>query len=158
MIQGKLLSYGDDLKEVYEIRQEVFVDELGYPREYERDGLDSEAIHVLVYEQEKGANPSKEKVVATGRITLEGNSCSISKIAVLKEYRNKEYGDFAVRMLINKAFTAGIGEVRVEVTSKTAEFFRKIGFQYGEMAEDSGVGSKRIMMITANDVITCCRK
>ena len=123
MIQGKLLSYGDDLSEAYLIRRKVFLEEHGIPEGLEFDGRDDMAIHVTVYE---GAN--NKIPVATGRICFDGSSCEIGHIAVLKEYRRKKYGDFTVRMLMNKAFTAGLHKVECIVPAGIIEFFKTIGF------------------------------
>ncbi len=124
LIQGKILSYGDDLSEAFTIRRKVFVEEQQIPEEIEFDELDSEAMHVIVYEES-----SSKKPVATGRIVYNGEQCHIGRFAVLKEYRGKLYGDFTVRMLLNKAFTAGINEVSLNAQISAEKFYEKIGFQ-----------------------------
>jgi len=125
LIQGKLLSGQDNLAEVYNIRRKVFIDEMKLPEQEEFDEFDNEAIHVLVYE-----GMVKEKVVATGRITIDGMRCCISHVAVLKEARGKGYGDFAVRMLIAKAFQAKIKTVYIKIRRRNIDFFEKFGFRY----------------------------
>ncbi len=133
MIQGKLFSYGDDLSEIYNIRRKVFIEELAVPEDIEFDDLDNEAIHVLVYEEASNINSNdmtKKKIpVATGRIVYEGDSCKIDHIAVLNNYRNLKYGDFTVKMLINRAFTAGISTVTLTAKKEIEGFFKKIGFE-----------------------------
>ena len=165
MIEGKILSYGDSLDDVFAIRKKVFVEELGVPSEVVFDQLDSEAMHVLVYEEPVKSNNridnnSKDlkKAVATGRITLDGKVCKISNIAVLEEYRNKKYGDFTVRMLINKAFTAGVNEVIVKAFPNVIEFFQKIGFQLIDNENKEYESSDYNMIISMMNVVTKCKK
>lgn len=152
LIRGKILSYGDDLSEAIEIRRKVFVEELSIPEEIQFDDLDSEAMHVVVYED----NDIK-KACATGRIFFDGNICKIDQIAVLKEYRGKKYGDFTVRMLLNKAFSTDIKEVTLNAQPSSIEFFYKIGFRCtgNEFLESNILYSK--MIICAKDIVKSCK-
>lgn len=152
-IQGKLLSYGDDLSETFTIRRKVFVEEQGIPEEIVFDDLDTEAMHVLVFEE-----AVNKKAVASGRIIYEGQHCQIDNIAVLEEFRNKKYGDFTVRMLLSKAFTAGINEVSVVSQNSTVDFFKKFGFEYSNKDNGESENSKCKMVIYSNNIITLCNK
>lgn len=152
-IQGKILSYGDDLSEVFSIRNQVFVEELGISKDNEFDELDSISMHVIVYE---GAD--QNRAVATGRIEYDGDICRISKIAVLKDYRGKEYGDFVVRMLLNKAFTSGISEVYVNSLLITKGFFETIGFEEVEDEMKIGIINHINMIIKADKLCSGCQK
>lgn len=132
LIQGKLLCYGDDLSEILKIRREVFVEEYGMPEDVEFDGLDDMAMHAIIYEENERWQQQSEEIekvpVATGRIIYDGTVCIIDKVAVLKEYRGKKYGDFTVKMLLSKAFTSGINDVMTKTISEAQGFFRTIGF------------------------------
>jgi predicted GNAT family N-acyltransferase len=153
LIQGKILSYGDDLSEAYAIRREVFIKEEGIPEEIEFDELDAEAMHVVVYE-----NNDQKKAVATGRINYDGENCQISRIAVLKEFRGRMYGDFTVRMLLNKAFSADIKIVTINAQQSAIEFYKKIGFQCtgSEFIEAEILYCK--MTIYAKDIVKLCKQ
>ncbi len=153
LVQGKILSYGDDLTEVFEIRRTVFVYEQGISEEVEFDDIDNEAMHVIVYE----VGPLR-KAVATGRIYFDGVTCQIGRVAVLMDYRNQKYGDFTVRMLLNKAFTSGIKEVTLETQLQTEGFFETIGFRkVGQSFRKSSIAYEN-MVISIQDVITSCKK
>ncbi len=158
MIQGKLLSFGDDLKDVIDIRRRVFVDECNVAEEREFDNLDSSSIHVLVYEEASTSEVGKDQktAVATGRIQYDGQVCNIGHIAVLKEFRNKKYGDFTVRMLLNKAFTSGIEEVIVYSPFETTKFFNKLGFKF-EVEGDKNNNLLSKMVIKSHDVKKICK-
>ncbi len=153
LIQGKLLPQGSDLSDVYSIRRKVFVEEMKLPEGAEYDEQDDLSVYVIVYEE-----AGSKKAVATGRISFDGESCEISDIAVLKEYRNKKYGDFTVRMLLNKAFTSGIHVVKSMVYSESVAFFEKIGFH---IISDELLNQNRafyLMEINAKDIKTTCHK
>lgn len=153
LIQGKLLSYGSDLSEALEIRRQVFIKEYQKSETEEFDEKDSLAIHVIVYEQSEQKRP-----IATGRIVFDGSVCEIGHIAVLKEYRNLKYGDFTVRMLINKAFVSGIHEVNVKTPGQLIGFFTKIGFTMKESTDHIIPEVEYDMIIQDSDVQTCCHK
>ncbi len=175
LIQGKLLSYGDDLSEAYWIRKKVFLEEYGVPEEKVFDGLDEMAMQVIVYEadsampgrsdsMEKGTSSGMEfwhserkNPVATGRIQFDGSRCEIGQVAVLQEYRRLGYGDFTVRMLINKAFTAGIYNVECRAGEESRGFFEKIGFSVIHQ-EQEGNHSFYRMEIIESRVTRECRK
>ena len=120
MIKGQYLSYGDDLTKVHEIRKAVFTEEYGIPEDVELDDDDIMAMHVILdYEHEK---------VGTGRMKYDGETFILDKMAVLKEHRNNGYGEFIVRMLLDKVFLANGKEIFTDATKDTVEFFKKIGF------------------------------
>lgn len=160
LIQGKFLSYGDDLSEVLEIRQKVFGVEMGYTKNHMMDDIDQLAMHVIVYEDnpEWKDNQASKKAVATGRIYFDGVTCEISQVAVLKDYRRKKYGDFTVRMLLNKAFTSGVNRVTLTSPCDIVDFFKAIGFK---VAGDSNIERSLVqypMAIQSNEVITQCSR
>jgi predicted GNAT family N-acyltransferase len=153
LVQGKLLTYGDDLTEVFAIRRKVFVEEQHIPDNIEFDEYDSEAMHVIVYEE-----AGSRTAVATGRISYNGQDCQLGRIAVLKEYRGRKYGDFTVRLLLNKAFTAGINEVTINCQKEVEEFYNKIGFhRVGSNFTEAGKSYCK-MIIKVEDIATLCNK
>jgi ribosomal protein S18 acetylase RimI-like enzyme len=153
LIQGKLLSHGNDLSDVYMIRRKVFIEEMKIPETDEYDGQDDLAMHVIVYEE-----AGSKQAVATGRIIFDGESCQIDHVAVLKEFRNRQYGDFAVRMLLNKAFTSGIHVVRSMVCFDSVAFFEKLGFKIISEKRIYQNNAYYLMEITAKDIKTTCHK
>lgn len=149
MIQGKLLSYDDDLSEVYSIRKKVFIDELGMKEDYIQSESDNNALHVIIYEEAE----DKRYVVATGSLYYNEKNARLDRVAVLKEYRDKKYGDFAVRMLIFKAFQKGYSHVELKCNNSIQGFFEAIGFDTLDY-ENSDVK----MIITETNVCKGCNK
>jgi len=156
-----MLSSLDDLSEVKQIRNEVFINECGMLDFEENDTTDSLAMYVIVYQEDDNwkENRNKQKTpVASGRIMFDGSRCVIDQVAVLKEYRNKKYGDFAVKMLLNKAFTSGIEKVELYSPEKVMGFFETIGFKCTEENFIKDEVKHIKMIISSNGVITCCSK
>lgn len=150
LIQGKFLSYGDDLSPVFEIRRKVFIEEQGVSEEDEFDEYDDFAIHAIVYDIDDSKKP-----VATGRVYHDGKNYRVGRIAVLKEERGKYYGDFAVRLLVNKAFMSGAEEVVIGAQVSAVLFYEKIGFvSFGEIYKEADID--HITMKVKLDTI--CRK
>lgn len=132
MIQGKFLYGNENLSEVLQIRNKVFGGENGGLMEDDQESLDAESIHVLVFE--------KQKNVATGRLWCNDQSFEISLVAVLAEERGKYFGDFVVRMLVDKAFLLGAMEITIRVENSQICFFEKIGFcRNGDPYNENGI-------------------
>lgn len=132
MIEGKFKAGTDDLSDAFEIRKQVFHIEQGVDPALEFDQWDKKAVHVVVY--------NGSKAVATGRVLKMEETYKIGRIAVLKEERGKQYGDFLVRMLIDRAFQAGAAEVTVGAQLHAVGFYEKIGFHsYGNEYEEAGI-------------------
>jgi len=122
MIEGKYLYGADsDLSDVFAIRREVFINEDGLEEKHEFDGLDTMCIHGLI--------SVAGKKLGTGRILYDGDEYRIGHICVLSEERGKKYGDFLVRMLIDKAFLCGANEVVVGSKINAIPFYETIGFE-----------------------------
>lgn len=148
MVRGKFYSGQDDLTEVLDIRTQVFVEEMGIAEAIENDGQDAFCMHAVAYED---ALP-----VATGRISYDGWDFVISKVAVCPDQRGKKYGDFIVRMLIDKAMMANADKVQAEVFEDAEPFFETIGFVKTEDREYLA-GHKMIQMVLHTDAIhKCC--
>ncbi len=114
-----------DLEDPYYVRREVFIKEQNVPEEEEIDDSDAVSWHVVVYEN--------SKPVATGRIFMDGESWLIGRIAVLKEYRGKQFGKLVVEKLLERASKLQAGEVHVHAQTYAAGFYEKLGFvAYGE--------------------------
>jgi len=152
-IKGTFLQSNDKLDDIFEIRKKVFQDELGILAEQERTEDDEYAIHAVAFKVEDESIP-----VATGRMILENGHFKIGRIAVLKDERGKQYGDFIVKMLVNKAFLSGAEEVHVGALEHAISFYNKIGFErYGEPYMDMGM-LHYPMMITKDGVCKKCNQ
>jgi hypothetical protein len=89
----KIASSAIDLESVKEMRYKVFTIEQGIAHQLDDDGLDDSSIHILGDHQETGAP------VVSGRLTINGSTGVISRIAVYKEYRGLKLGQDALAAL-----------------------------------------------------------
>ncbi len=150
LVEGKFRSYEEDLTDAFEIRRKVFQEEQGVDPEIEFDELDKAAMHVIIY--------VADKAVATGRLIFDGETYRIGRVAVLKEERGKQYGDFVVRMLADRAFQSGAKEVLLGSQVQVREFYEKLGFvSYGEEYIEAGI--RHIpMKLKAASMCSHCKK
>ncbi len=151
MIEGKFLKSEDDFSDILEIRKKVFVEEMGFTVESISDGRDTESEHVIVFNEE-------HKVVAAGRLSLIDNQFWINQVAVLKEERGKYYGDFVVRMLVDKVFRNEEQEVWVKADENSIHFFSKLGFAVMENVHDKNENKWIIMSLNKCHLFKKCGK
>lgn len=136
------------LNEQYEIRTQVFTMEQGVPMDIERDFYDTLSHHVVVYEE--------QKAVGTGRIIFKDNQWLIGRIAVLKEYRGKHYGDLIVRKLVDFGFRNGYPKIVVHSQLQVLNFYKGIGFnEYGDVFLEADIEHKS-MYITEDLFYKSC--
>lgn len=159
-IQGKYLLGGlHDISECIKIREEVFGGEQNFCAAASTDADDENAIFVLAYETIKSEDGGEELLpVGTGRLVFLGEQYKIGRIAVKKEYRGKHYGDFIVRMLVDKAFSMGAKEVFVGAQSHAISFYEKIGFHQETEEYFEGEIYHKLMKITPMQCKKDCGK
>lgn len=131
-IQGKYVSGSEGSGIVSEIRNKVF----GYSRNTFEQFFDLDcselteemAVHALAIRE--------EKVVGCGTLYYNGENFVLDHIGVMAEERKQGYGDFLVRMLLDRAFRSGGREVTVYCREEMISFFEKIGFQKQKKRDD----------------------
>ena len=149
MIEGRYLSGSDDLSQIYELRQEVFRREQGLAEEQVLDGRDEMAVHAIASQG--------QETVAAGRILFDGERYTISHVAVQKELRRQGYGDFVVRLLINRALLAGAPEIYADVPLPGGQaLLEKIGFVPCQAPQESGGQCRLSMCLKKESLHKCC--
>lgn len=122
MVNIKFITAEDtEFKFVKAIRTAVFTDEQGADADREFDSLDSISDFALLYEN--------ENAVAAARVVKTPKGYKIGRIAVLKKYRGKGYGEAVVRAVTQKAFDCGADTVYVDAQNHAVPFYEKIGFK-----------------------------
>lgn len=154
MITSEFIPGTQDLSEPFAIRRAVFIKEQNCPEEIDFDGLDEQALHLMVYVDEQPA--------ATGRIWHDGKEFRIGRIAVLKQYRGQKIGDLAVRLLLYKAFSSGAQSIKISAQKYIMPLYRKFGFrEYGEEYVEAGL-PHMAMRVSKDEVVfpsvCCCGK
>ncbi len=146
MVYGRFAKTREDLETANAICREVFKEELGLAGD---DGDEEEfVLSALAFAGEEPAG--------TGQLLFDETFCAIRDVAVLPQYRGAEYGDFIVRLLIDKALTAGAQEIHLDALAGTEAFFEKIGFEpEGTLFEKSG-GQWQPMILKEARPHNCC--
>jgi len=111
------------------LRQTVFIEEQGVPKDIEWDGRDAACQHVLAT---LGDTP-----VGCARLMPDGK---IGRMAVLPEYRSRGVGAALLAHLIDVARTSGLERVYVHAQQHAAPFYRRAGFEpHGGTFEEAGI-------------------
>ncbi|KJG33163.1 GNAT family N-acetyltransferase [Photobacterium angustum] len=123
MVDIKIVAFDDANKEsIRFVREQVFIKEQQIDPEIEFDGLDTQAVHVLVVDS--------EQPLGTGRILADGH---IGRIAIMKAARGKGLGVKVVQALVEYAKQQGYPRVDLGAQTHAVDFYRKLGFTpYGE--------------------------
>lgn len=124
-IEGKYINGIDDMSEVTKLRQIVFGRE-DYSTEhlYHMDTTlisDMMAVHALAW--------MEGKLVGCGTLFYDGETYLIDRVGVPEEERHKKYGDFIIRMLIDRAFRHNAEKVVAYIEESTFPFLKTIGFK-----------------------------
>jgi predicted GNAT family N-acyltransferase len=144
MFKIKIVAYDNpNEKNIRSIRDSVFIKEQGIDPKIEYDGLDSSAIHVLVY--------INDKPIGTGRILSDGH---IGRIAVLKEFRGQNIGSKIVQSLTDEAIKRKYKRVYLGSQKQAIDFYVKLGFTpFGDEfieAEIVHLAMEKILVMSIN--------
>lgn len=154
MVKGRYIEGIDNMSEVLRIREVVFGDEFGIADASDPVIDDEMAVHAVAYND-------ADEIVAVGTLYFDGETFTIDRIAVLKEYRKQFYGDFVLKVLIDKAAQAHANEIYGNTFAGTEGFLASVGYvNHGTMYE---LGNNKVqpMILTsekfANGCGSCCK-
>ncbi|MEW5550791.1 GNAT family N-acetyltransferase [Peribacillus frigoritolerans] len=134
-MDSKRITTENDLKMAFHIRKEVFVEEQGFPLEFEFDEFDTlNALseHILVY--------YNEKPVGTGRLRVVDGLGKLERICILEPYRKFGLGKIILKTLEEIAMEQGITQVKLHGQTQAEGFYKKLGYQTSSdvFMEDGG--------------------
>ncbi|WP_457097581.1 GNAT family N-acetyltransferase [Lysobacter sp. P5_B9] len=141
------VDYQAALPHLRAVRDAVFVQEQGVPRELEWDELDPLCHHVL-------ARDTQGQPIGTGRLTPEHR---IGRMAVLPEWRGRGVGDALLLALIDTARTLGWHDLSLHAQVSAYGFYARHGFlPYGDRFVEAGIDhqSMRRLLDATNAVET----
>ncbi|MFP3873780.1 MAG: GNAT family N-acetyltransferase [Thiohalophilus sp.] len=119
------------------IRRQVFIEEQQVPEELEWDGLDDQAIHLLV-------TVADDTPIATARLLPDGH---IGRMAVLPGWRGQGVGTAMLRRLLELARAQHLPRVFLNAQVSAEGFYAKAGFHSeGEIFMDAGIPHKRMVL------------
>ncbi len=134
-MDSKRITTENDLKIAFHIRKEVFVEEQGFPLEFEFDEFDTlNALseHILVY--------YNEKPVGTGRLRVIDGFGKLERICILEPYRKFGLGKIILKTLEEIAKEQGITQVKLHGQTQAEGFYKKLGYRTSSdvFMEDGG--------------------
>jgi len=103
------------------MRFEVFTHEHGIQHELDADGDDERSIHVLGLDD--------QTPVASGRLTIDGGKCVLSRIAVDQKYRGLKLGQQVVRQLERVAKKQNVETLSLSPHAYLEKFYADMGYQ-----------------------------
>ena len=113
---------GAGLRDSFEVRRLVFVEEQGIPEQLVFDGLDDDALHLTV--RDGG------RVLATARVRFVGDSqAKLERMAVLRQFRRMGTGRGMVSFLSSELAGRQVRELVLHAQRDAVEFYRSCGFE-----------------------------
>lgn len=107
------------------LRRMVFIDEQCVPEEEIFDGLNLQAIHIVVFDD--------NMPVATARVLNHNDSWCIGLVAVDKSRRGKHLGEKVMQAAIDHIISSSGREIFLTAQQQARGFYEKLNFvQYGK--------------------------
>ncbi len=152
MVYGRFAKEKQDLEAADSLIRRVLTQECGFAAD---DGEEAFVLTALVFD---GAEETAE-VVGAGRLLFDGFCPEIAEVAVLPEHRGEGYGDFLVRLLVDKALLANAQKILVNARCGTEGFFEEIGFRSEGTAYEAHGGRRQPMALSGTVLRSCdaCR-
>lgn len=130
VFQVETVDYPAGLEDLHRIREAVFIEEQGVPRELERDALDPLSRHVLA--RDASGNP-----IGTARLTPDHR---IGRMAVLREWRGRGVGEYLLLALLDEARQRGWPDVSLHAQTSAEGFYARHGFiPEGARFQEAGI-------------------
>jgi predicted GNAT family N-acyltransferase len=125
----KTVDFSSDFSDIEKIRSAVFIKEQNVPVELEWDEFDDDSTHILAYYD--------NKPVGTARLLSDGH---IGRMAVLKEYRNRNIGRNMLKYIIDIAQKRSIRNIELSAQEHAVDFYKKYGFSVtSDVYMDAGI-------------------
>jgi predicted GNAT family N-acyltransferase len=127
------IEFASDLmRDAFDLRHEVFVDEQGVPRELEVDEFDPCATHLVAIRD--------DQVVGTLRMLDHGGAAKIGRVAVRAAARRTGIGTRLMDRAVAIALDRGFAEIIVHAQVAVAGFYRRLGYvEEGDLFDEAGI-------------------
>ena len=133
MISTRWFQGIDNLSNVIDIRKEVLLD-----ADKLTDFYDEFAFNAVLYDEDEPAG--------TARLLFKEGKYFIDMLCVKKQFKDLNYEDLLVRMLIRRAVTMGAEKTYIEVDEKGIKLFENIGFK------EVSAQNNKVLMVKEGDV------
>ncbi|MCY9110102.1 GNAT family N-acetyltransferase [Bacillus atrophaeus] len=129
----------EQIKDAFFVRQEVFIKEQNVPAEEEIDHLESEAEHIVVYDE--------GQPVGAGRWRLKEGLGKLERICVLKSHRSSGVGVIIMQALEKAAEARGVSGFILNAQTQAVPFYEKQGYKVSSKEEFLDAGIPHVEMI-----------
>ena len=102
------------------VREELFFKEFPNAQELLNDTHEQESIHLVAIEN--------QKVIGTGRLTIQDNKAIISQMTVLPNFQKQQVGQQLLHYLLDKALKLNITTVELSARITALDFYKKYNF------------------------------
>jgi predicted GNAT family N-acyltransferase len=124
----------EDLRGALALRELVFCEEQGVPREQELDEHDEHALHLVALEQ------SSDGVVGTLRLLLDEDGAKIGRVAVAREWRRRGVALRMLQLALDAARERRSPRVSLAAQLDAVALYEKAGFAIeSETFEEAGI-------------------
>ncbi|OIJ18753.1 GNAT family N-acetyltransferase [Anaerobacillus alkalidiazotrophicus] len=111
----------EQLKDAYEVRMKVFVDEQKVPAEEEIDQFEETATHFVVYDL--------EKPIGAGRLRQLDGFGKIERICIEADYRDKGVGKLLMEAIEIEGKELGFTDFKLNAQIQATGFYKKLGYE-----------------------------
>ena len=111
----------EEIKDAFEVRKCVFVDEQKIPMEIELDQFEDSAKHVIGYYE--------GKPVAAGRMRIVDNIAKLERICVIKSYRKYGMGRLIIEKLEKLAKGDDMNQAKLHSQIQAVKFYEELGYK-----------------------------
>lgn len=120
-ITFKLVENDSELEGAFQVRRVVFVEEQGVDEDIEYDGLDHEALQMVVKKD--------SEIIGTARVRFLGEDrAKIERMAVLKSFRRKGIGSGMMSFLAGELEARYISHVVLHAQYAVIPFYESCGY------------------------------
>ena len=116
----KLSFYNNNFSIVRNIRKRVFTDEIGISESELFDEYDEYCDHFIIF--------NGKHVVGSVRFVLLGDTAKLERMAILQEYRIKNYGKNSILQLKEYYNILGYSHMILDSIYSVSDFYKKCGF------------------------------
>ena len=135
------LNYNDkEFNHIRNIRRSVFNIELGISENKLFDKYDETCDHFLIF--------NGEKIVGSVRIRCMENTVKLERMAILKEFRTKNYGKNCILQIIEYYSTKDFCNIILNSIYSVRGFYKKCGFiEEGKIFQRVGIDHIRMSLM-----------
>ena len=135
----KLKFTDPDFSHIRYIRNKVFTDELGISKSKLFDKYDETSDHFIMFDG--------KHVVGSVRFILLGDTVKLERMAILQEYRIKNYGKNSILQLKEYYDMLGYTHMILDSIYSVSDFYKKCGFiEEDEVLQRVGIDHIRMSL------------